>query len=73
MPYQHYCVLRGVRAFGRSGKFPPDAAKWGDFVTASAAAAFSFSMIFAMTASRLRSKTPRFSITNLCDRRNPSR
>jgi hypothetical protein len=36
----------------------------------SAAAAFSFSMILAITACPARSNTARFSITNFCDLRN---
>src|SRR5215467_9300024 len=57
----------------RSGRVPPEAAKCGDLVTASAAAALSFSMILAITASRLRSNTARFSITNCCELRRPTR
>src|SRR5215813_11881701 len=57
----------------RSGRVPPAAAKCGDLVTASAAAALSFSMILAITASRLRSNTARFSITNCCELRKLTR
>ena len=41
-------------------------------VRGNAAAAFSFSMIFASTAWPARSKIARFSITNCCDLRRPS-
>ena len=59
-----------VRAWSRSGTLLADAARSGDFVTFSAAAAASFSVIFAITASRARLKDSRLVATNSRDWRS---
>src|SRR5512137_2851705 len=60
---------RRARAWSRSGTLLDEAARSGDFVTASAAAAASFSVIFAITASRARLKYSRLVATNSRDLR----
>ena len=57
----------------RSGTLLAEAPSIGDRVTANAATAASFSVIFAMIASRERSNTARLLVTKSCDLRRPAR
>src|SRR5208282_4308666 len=64
-----------ARALSRSGTLLAEATSPSrdPRVTASAATAASFSVIFAMIASLARSKTPRLVATKCCDWRSPAR
>src|SRR6266404_2461513 len=63
-----------ARALSRSGRLLADTLpSLPDLVTASAATAASFSVIFAMIASLARSNTPRLVATKSCDWRRPAR
>src|SRR5437667_195203 len=63
-----------ARALSRSGRLlAATLPSLPDLVTASAATAASFSVIFAMIASLARSNTPRLVATKSCDCRRPAR
>ena len=62
-----------VRNLLRSGTLLAEALSIGDRVTANAATAASFSVIFAMIASRERSNNARLLVTKSCDFRSPAR
>src|SRR5437867_4051195 len=68
-------ALARALALSRSGMLLADATspRREPRVTASAATAASFSVIFAMIASLARSNTPRFVATKCCDCRRPAR